>query len=102
MLKNLEVNRKAELQILKLSRSVSILTAEEEKLRTEADDNNRSFDERAKKFEEARILADQRTKAEVNLAKAQLKVQEGLVKEQLKQAGVSEDLTKFIKRSGKS
>ena len=96
MLKNLEVNRKAELQILKLSRSVSILTAEEEKLRTEADDNNRSFDERAKKFEEARILADQRTKAEVNLAKAQLKVQEGLVKEQLKQAGVSEDLTKLL------
>ena len=96
MLENLEVNRKAELQILRLSRSVSKLTAEEEKLRTEADDNNRSFDERAKKFEQARILADKRTKAEVALAKAQLKVQEGLVLEQLKQAGVSENLTNLL------
>ena len=102
MLKNIEVNREAEIRILSLSRAISKLTAEEEKLRTEADNNNLSFQERTKAFEEARLIADKRAKAEIELAKEQLKVQEGLVKEQLKQAGVNEDLTDILTNKSKA
>lgn len=93
---NVEVNRQSELNVLKYSKTIAILTAQEEELRAIADDNNKSFEERAKAFEKARIIADKRANTEILLAKEQLKITEGLVKLQLKQAGVSSDLTNIL------
>jgi hypothetical protein len=99
---NVKVNREAELNILKYSRAISKLTAEEETYRAIADDNNRSFEERAKAFERARVLADERAKAEIGLAKEQLKIAESQVKLQLKQAGAGENLNNILNDKAKA
>lgn len=99
---NVEINRQAELNMLKYTRTIAILTAQEEALRIIADDNNRSFEERAQAFQEARDIADKRAKAEIALAKEQLSLAESQVALQLKQAGVSADLTNILNDKNKA
>ena len=92
-----EVQREAETELLRLERSVARLVQREEALRVIADDNNRSFEERQKAFIEVQRLSEQRANEEIRLAQEQLRLAEADLDIQIKRAGINATATQILK-----